>query len=164
MAEAQRDPGLMAQRSAWVERVLGVMLSHPSDVQDGPAGMSDQDIMSIWWEAKDAMGQQIEALRRAFLATGHPQAQLACEKGLGAFTGGVLSRFQAAVIDRRNAPPADKEAAAAKLERHASQLAGFVLGNRMLPLLEANPFGVDVTIRRDVPTAVARILALAGPR
>jgi len=164
MVEVRRDFGLIAQRAEWIERVLGVMLSHPGDVQDGPAAMSDQDIMSIWWEAKDAMGQQIETLRRAFLATGHPQAQLACEKGLGAFSGGVLSRFQAAVIDRRNAPPSDKEVAAVKLERLASQLAGFVLGNRMLPMLEANPFGVDVTIRRDVPTAVARILALAGPR
>jgi hypothetical protein len=165
MDQTERNPGNAAQR-AWIARVLSVTLPETAgvgDAQANPAG-GGEDIVGLWWDTKDAVNAQIDALRHAFLATGHPLAQEACEKGLGAFTGGLLARFQAAVIEYRNASPSARTTAATKLKRYADQLAGFVLSNRMLAILEANPFGVRVTIRRDVPAVLAKILALAGRR
>ena len=146
--------------------MLGVTLPVTASANDGQVSQAHDgaDIVGLWWDTKELVDSQIETLRRAFLATEHPLAQAACEKGLGAFSGGVLTHFQAAVIERRNAQPAAVGAASAKLKRYADQLAGFILSSRMLGILEANPFGVHVTIRRDVPAALAKILALAAPR
>src|SRR4051794_36963374 len=99
------------KRAAWIARVLGI--SVPGKAPDVP------DIVGLWRDAKDAIDTQIEGLRQAFLKTGHPLAQAACEKGLGAFSGGRLTAFQTAVIERRNAAP-DKIAAAAAALKYAA--------------------------------------------
>lgn len=150
-----QPPATPAARDAWVARVLNVEL-----LTQRQGTVAETDLAGIWWNTKETVNQQLEALRRAFLATGNPLAPAACEKGLGAFTGGTLTRFQAAIIDcRGTAPPADSKAAA-NLRTHGAKLSAYIQNSKMLPILERNPFGINLTLRRDIPAAVTKILHL----
>jgi hypothetical protein len=124
-----------------------------------PAPASGDDPVGIWWDTKDKVNEQIERLRHVFLATGHALAQAACEKGLGAFSGGMLTRFQAAIIDYNQAATTARPDKSQRVRQLGDALTKFISGNATLPILEKNPFGVPVTIRRDVLNAVDKIVA-----
>jgi hypothetical protein len=147
-------------KDEWVSRVLGIALRPPAS--SSPDTAAPADIVGIWWDAKDQINEQLEALRTAILQTGHPLAARACDNGLGGFSGGVLTRFQAAVIDCRNANPEATGAARRNLEPYAASLADYVSSNKILTLLEHNPLGVRVTIRQKVTDAVNSILKHAA--
>jgi hypothetical protein len=147
------------EKDEWLRRVLGVEIPHAAN--GSIAQSASGDVVGIWWDAKDSVNEQLDALRNAILKTGHPLAARACENGLGGFSGGVLARFQAAVIDCRNAAPDAKGRARQNLEKYAASLAQYISSNPILALLEKNPLGVRVTIRQDITQALTSILKQA---
>jgi hypothetical protein len=124
-----------------------------------PSLVRGEDPVGIWWDAKDKVNEQIEKLRHVFLGTGHALAQAACEKGLGAFSGGMLTRFQAAIIDYNQAAVAARAGKSQQVRQLGDALTKYISGNATLSILENNPFGVPVTIRDDVLNAVGKIAA-----
>jgi hypothetical protein len=153
MADARTDDGSTELRHEWIKRVLSV------DPTAAAASPTPADLVGLWWDAKDRVNAQIDDLRRVFMATEHPLATAACEAGLGAFSGGVLVRFQAALLNYKQASAAKRAAVGAQLGKVAADLRSFIADSAMLPLLEGNPFGVNVTIRPEVLRALDAILA-----
>ena len=161
MDEAGAKDGDRQARRDWIRRVLGAEI--PILADGGDLARQDQDIVGIWWNARDSINEQIEALRHAILNTGHPLAVDACENGLAEFTGGVLVRFQAAVLECRNATPEALEQARQNVAAYGALLQTFIASSDTLPLIEDNPWGIQVTIRQDVGRAVAAILQHTKP-
>jgi hypothetical protein len=157
-AGAERADAQKQEKDEWILRVLGVEIS---PVADDSSSQAAEDIVGIWWDAKDSINEQIEALRHAILNTGHPLAARACENGLAGFSGGALVRFQATVIECRNAVPDAAGQARKNMEKYAAALTKYVSYNPVLALLEKNPFGIRLTIRQDVTRAVNSILQQA---
>lgn len=147
------------EKDEWLRRVLGAEIRNAAN--GGPGQSAPTDVVGIWWDAKDSVNEQLEALRHAILKTRHPLAARACENGLGGFSGGALARFQAAVIDCRNAAPDARGRARQDLKKCAASLAQYVSSNPVLALLEKNPLGVRVTIRQDIARALISILKQA---
>jgi hypothetical protein len=161
MAQDARASNDRSRRDDWVRRVLGAEIAREgksgTDQRYGDLSQSSGDPVGIWWDAKDRLNDQLQKLRHAFMDTGHPLAGAACEAGLGEFYGGIIVSFQAALIDFNTADAPDRAALAKKVRQLGSELSKFVTTNDMLPLLEANPFGVSVTVRSDVLSAIQRI-------
>jgi hypothetical protein len=151
-----KNPADKQAKDEWIRRVLGVDVSTGSSLVD-----TGDDIVGLWWNAKDTINEQLEGLRHAILATEHPLAARACENGLGGFSGGVLVRFQASVIECGNAAPEAAKRAWQNIERDGAALTAFISSDPILSLLEKNPFGIHVTIREDVTRAVEAILKQA---
>jgi hypothetical protein len=166
MPQNSRASNERPRQDDWIRRVLGVQCAREEKSAKGPPhgapSQSGSDPVGIWWDTKDRLNEQLEKLRHAFMNTEHPLAGAACEAGLGAFSAGILVRFQAALIDFNTADDRDREARVEKVRQLGGELGNFVATNDMLPLLEANPFGVSVTVRADVLSAIERIVQELG--
>jgi hypothetical protein len=83
------NSGAEREKDEWLRRVLGMEVRNAAN--GGPGQSAPTDIVGIWWDAKDPVNEQLDALRHAILKTSHPLAARACENGLGGFSGGVLA-------------------------------------------------------------------------
>lgn len=150
-----------ALQDDWVLRVLGVETaqreSSAPEPTHGALPQSGSDPLGVWRDAKDRVNDQLEKLRLAFMKTRHPLAGAACEAGLGGFSGGIFTTFQVALIEFNTADGRDRIARAEKVRQLGGKLGKFIATSDMLPILEANPFGVRLTLRTDVLSAIERI-------
>lgn len=110
--------------------------------------------LPIWTAAKDQVGMQLGKLQTAFRGTGDPLAIEIADKGLNALTRRLQVGLQAALIGFDGAPPEQRGAAAARLRSATAEMKQFLDSDPVLPMLEANPCGVLVTIRSSLGTAL----------
>lgn len=120
--------------------------------------------LPIWTEAKDSVGAQLNKLQTVLRNTGNPIAMEIADKGLHAITKRLQVGLQAALIGFDTAPPQDRPAAAAKLRAAMAGMKQFLATDEVLPNLEANPFGVMVTIRSSLETALAAVERAAAAK
>ena len=113
--------------------------------------------MPIWTAAKDQVGAQLGKLQVAFRNTGDPLAIAIADKGLNALTQRLQVGLQAALMGFDSAPPGQRGAAAAKLRAAAAEMQQFLANDPVLPMLEANPCGVLVTIRSSLGSALSGV-------
>jgi hypothetical protein len=113
--------------------------------------------LPIWTEAKDTVGAQLSKLQSVLRNTGNPVAIEIADKGLHALTKRLQVGLQAALIGFDSATAEDRPAAAAKLRAATAGMKQFLATDAALPNLEANPFGVMVTIRSSLETALTAV-------
>ena len=155
--------GNAPEKAAQSIAALPAALDPAASPAGGAPTESGADPVGIWWDAKDRVNEQIEQLRRAFLETGHQLAAAACEKGLSAFSGGLLVRFQTALVDYNQAAGEMRAAKSQSVRKIGGALKAFVAQSATLSILEDNPFHVAVTIRGDIVGAVDTITAGLAP-
>lgn len=134
--EAKRD---------WVLRVLGVALP---DAARRPA------LAPVWNEAKEQMDASLTALCNAVREVEHPLTERLVDSGLSGFTGRVMAPLTAALLSYDAA--ATGAAGQAVLSR-LQEVRAFLAGDRVIGLIEDNPFGVPVAVRAPLLGALARI-------
>lgn len=147
-------PGERAAQDAWVRRVLGAALATAQAEVSSGARSSDQSPAVQWRDAREEVGAQIARLQDAMRGTDHPVLKRIADRGLNAITGRLQVGLQVALmeLDRPDAGGAAQTARAA-----LADMRGFLQSDRIVPLLEANPLGVAVSIRAPLTAAIEAI-------
>jgi hypothetical protein len=143
----------VATREAWVRRVLGV------DVTGGSAAASRiEPVLPIWRDAKDWVDGQIERLRGAMRDTGVPAIARVADAGLNGITGrlqvGMIKELMEFDGAARAGDAQKTVGSAARLRGTIGEWRGFLGKDRVVGLLDANPWGVDVGLRQKLGEAL----------
>ena len=136
-------------KDEWVLRVTGVEVR--------PAAAKPRArVTPIWNEAKDAVDRALNALRTAVKDFDDPRTEQLVNDGLPSVTGRLVTPLMAALLSYDNNPSEDQ--ARAVLPRLESMRA-FLAADRVVALIEDNPFGVAAGVKEPLLGALARIEA-----
>ena len=130
------------EQSSWVERVLGVTVAVP--VQAAPS-QPRAKLLPVWIDAKEDVDAGIGKLQAALKATQDEDLQQIVEYGLYGATTGQAVRLMAAL---RDADASNDPAMLKKLGGAVASYREFLAGAPIVDLIEDNPFGVTVPLRR----------------
>jgi len=128
-------------KAAWLARVLEVRIGGVADsntVDTGP-------LLPVWVEAKDSVDAELSALQHAMRATRRTGLRQIAELGLAGMTDTQGVGMMVALRNLDAAPgsaSAQRKAAAA-----AAAFRKFLSANKMVDLVERNPFGVKQNMR-----------------
>lgn len=129
---------------------------------DGPVARGPATL-PIWRDARDSVNDQLGRLQDAMRNHGMPLFARIADKGLNGITETRLVRLQAGLMDLDAAADEARPQAAAKVRAAVGEMRAFLSSNPVLPLLEANPLKVPVTLRTTLGEALDRIeQAVAG--
>jgi hypothetical protein len=135
---------------AWVSRVLNFTVPRPG----GPGSLPAQPLTPIWNDAKEAVDHAIEALRVPLGEFDDPLAQALLARGLPSISGRLTVPLMAALMSYDQRPgPAAARAVLPRIEEMRAALASVPV----VALLETNPFGVAISVRRPLLDALDRI-------
>jgi hypothetical protein len=135
---------------AWVSRVLNVTVPRPADA----GGVSAQPLAPIWNDAKETIDRAIEALRGPIGEFDDPLAQTLLERGLPSISGRLTVPLMAALMSYDQRPgPATARAILPRIEEMRAALASIPV----VALLESNPFGVAISVKKPLLDALDRI-------
>lgn len=129
------------EQSKWVERVLGVAAPLPAAFPSGPR----PKLLPLWTDAKEDVDAGIGKLQAALKATGDEDLLQIVEYGLYGATTGQAVRLIAAL---RDADAKDEPGTRAKAAGAIASYRDFLAGAPIVDLIEDNPFGVTVPLRR----------------
>jgi hypothetical protein len=146
----------------WLVRFLEIELpaSRPAvqDASPAPHGAPGQEPpLAIWRSAKETVDTGISELQRALRDTGHPLLSRIADQSLGAITGRLQVGLQAALMDLQAAPPDKRARARTRVAQMVEGMETFLRSNRVVPLLDDNPFGIQPQIRSTLGQALASI-------
>jgi hypothetical protein len=108
-------------------------------------------------DARDTGVTQIARLQDALRATGHPALKELADKGFAGITGRLQVGLQVALMDVDAAAPADRPKAVARAVETVEAFQAMLATDPTIALLEDNPFGIAVTLRRDIGAALDTI-------
>ena len=123
--------------------------ARPGTSADGSA-----KTLPIWAAAKEQVGAQIAALQSSLRATKDPLLLAIADKGLHGLTQKLQVGLHVAAMEFDAAAADGRAKLRPKLLGAIVELRSFVQSHPALPLLEKNPFGVQVTIRDSLGTAL----------
>lgn len=118
---------------------------------------SGQDPMAIWRKAKETVDVSISALQKAIKAHENPDLQRIAEFGLNGATDGNQVAIQKALMEFNMAEGATRTDAGKKLIAQTAVYRKFVSESPVIKLCERNPFGVKVSIKSPILTALDQI-------
>jgi hypothetical protein len=134
----------------WVLRVLGIAVPRQGDRRNA----ASTPLTPIWNAAKETVDRAIEALRAPAAEVDHPLTQALLERGLPSISGKLTVPLVAALMSYDQSPdPATASAILPRIENMRASLASA----RIVTLLETNPFGVAVSVRKPLLDALDRI-------
>jgi hypothetical protein len=151
--------GTMADASQqdWVKRVLGIAIAGAPNTSapntGAPQSKGGGKLMPIWLDAKEAVDAGIGKLQDALRNADDEDLQQIAEFGLYGATQGETVRLMAALRD------ADGGGAEAlpKLLDAVHDYRDFLEGAPIVDLIEDNPFGVAVPLRKTLGAALAEL-------
>lgn len=136
-----------AAQTAWVARVLGYTV--PAQVARAPTKLTP-----VWNQAREGVDRAVNTLCAAVREVEHPLTQTLVDRGLSGFTGRLTVPLTAALLSADADP-----AAAAALRPRLRDMRAFLSADRVIGLIEDNPFGVAVAIRAPLMAALDEIEA-----
>jgi hypothetical protein len=140
------------EKTAWISRVLGVDLAD----QDSPLRPA---VLPIWTEARQTVDTALDSLDAALRKVGHPDFDRIAGAGLARIRK-QLNAGPAKALAALDAAPQDAwEARAKPARRVIAALRNVLSANRALPLLDANPLGVQPALTATLSAAIAGIEA-----
>lgn len=113
--------------------------------------------LPIWAAAKEKVGAQIAALQSSLRATKDPLLLAIADTGLHGLTQRLQVGLQVAAMEFDAAAADGRAKLRPRLQGAIGELRSFVQSHPALPLLEKNPFGVQVTIRDSLSAALDAI-------
>lgn len=132
------------EQSNWVERVLGVAVA-ASAAPTATLPTPREKLLPIWTDAKEEVDAGISQLQAALKATDDEDLQQIVEYGLYGATTGQAVRLIAAL---RDADASIEPGPRAKAATAIASYRDFLAGAPIVDLMEDNPFGVTVPLRR----------------
>lgn len=125
------------------------------DAKEADAG--ERNPLVIWRDAKERSDAGIAALQSALKSVGHPELDKIVDFGLNGVTQGNQTAMMKALMDYNSAPEDQKPVMASSLLSQVESYRAFVSASRIIDLCENNPFGVSVSIKAPMNTALDRI-------
>jgi len=135
-------------KRAWVARVLGVRVPQP-----GRGG--GEPLLPMWLDAKEQVDSAIGRLQGALRGFRDPDLTRIAEFGLNGVTGRASVGLMVALREA-DAPGADARARK-KLADAVASYRSFLGGSPVVALIDANPFGVSVSLRTTLGGALDAI-------
>ncbi len=163
--------GRLEQAMAQIRRIIGAgdsgkalaALKKLRETMTGAAGggapkprLSEAPLRGFL-DARDAAVTQIGKLQDALRDTGHPALGELADKGFAGITGRLQVGLQVALMDVDAAAPADRSKAVARAVETVAAFQAMLATDPTIALLEDNPFGIAVTLRRDIGAALDTI-------
>lgn len=135
-------------RQAWLKRVLGVVLPEAGGASANGAG-DWQAARQAWQAASDTVDGQITALQAALRQSGDETLREIAEYGLNGVTGNYKVPLMAAMAEQ----------AGPKALEVIRAFRSHIEADERIEVCDDNPFGVAVTIRATLGTALAQMEA-----
>ncbi|MEX0282064.1 MAG: hypothetical protein AB3N13_12850 [Arenibacterium sp.] len=126
-------------------------------VQEDKSLTDHTALVAIWREAKEQSDAGISALQTKLRGHGHPDLKNIADAGLSRVTQGNQVGLMRALMDYSASGAADRDKARDRLVRQIEEYRKFLSGSRVIQLLENNPYGVKVTVRSVMASALDRI-------
>jgi hypothetical protein len=142
-----------ASRQEWIKRVLGVDLPAA-----GSAAGPRAKLMPVWTDAKEAVDSGIDKLQQALRAADDDDLRQIAEFGLFGATQGQTVRLMAALREADSG----RDGALPKVRDAVQDYRDFLDAAPIVDLIEDNPFGVSVPLRKMLGAALAELERLAG--
>ncbi|HVC00451.1 MAG TPA: hypothetical protein VNJ12_14120 [Candidatus Dormibacteraeota bacterium] len=144
-----------ALRAEWVRRVLGVSLQGTSPTS---AANPVVQAAALWREAKEKVDIGISALARTMRGTPQPAFHRVADEGLfGLTSGGLTVPLTAAIFDFDAAVGPARATAAQALKKQIAAYRSGLGASQIARLVDENPFGIEVGLRKTVLDALATI-------
>jgi hypothetical protein len=150
-------------QKAFVETYI-LQTASPADAQaasEASVSPTKKDVLAIWRSAKESTDEGISALQIALKGFGHTDLDQIADKGLNGMTEGNQVAMIKALMEYEAADASKAADAAAKLLRQVDSYLGFLDRSELVALAEKNPFGVQVSIKKPLSTALHRIAQAA---
>ena len=147
-------------QNAWIERVLGYRFARAPlrrSVRKPPSAYVSIRGREIWRAAREQVNAEIGALALHLGRTPDPQLQRIATFGLNGASGKLSVGLLTALSEADAATPEQQPSARAKARDVVAEYRGFLQQNRLVRLLDENPFGVTVTIRATLGAALTEI-------
>ena len=141
------------ERRQWLLRVLGLDL--PLGASVGAA--ADAEPLAVWRDAKEAVDGKLEQLARELRGFGDPDLERIADFGLFGLTEGESVALNKALFDYQRAAPAARVGAAGNVRKAVGAYRAALDAEPMVGLLDRNPFGVDIGVRRTLGGALDAI-------
>lgn len=122
-----------------------------------PQTDTSDKVLPIWRDAKERVDNQLNALHNAMRARDKPVLTRIADAGLHGITDGQLTAVQTALMDYDNATGESRTEARQKLATATAGMRKFLKDNPILPLLDSNPLGVNVSVRLILAQALKSI-------
>ncbi len=148
-----RDPA----KDAWVQRVLGVSLNKSSAAPAPGRASPAANMLPIWLDAKETIDDAISKLQAQMRDVPHPLLARVADQGLSGLTGRLRVGLQVALTEYDRAASTDRPTLVPKVQSALAAFRTFLDTDRVIPLLERNPFQVPVTIRATLGAALDTI-------
>lgn len=105
--------------------------------------------------ASEAVDRQISELQLALQGTDDPELRKIADSGLAQITSGHKTKLRTGILEFRGAAGDQRPKAGGKLGTSAARFADFLLGDERVEAVDENPFGITVTVRELLGTALA---------
>lgn len=152
-------PGRDPVKVAWIERVLGLSMGKGEAATGGAQASSAAAMLPIWLDAKEEIDAALSKLQGLMRGVPHPLLARVADQGLSALTGRLRVGLQVALTEYDRAAPADRPKRAETVESAVSAFRTFLETDKVIPLLERNPFSVPMPIRAKLGGALDTIAA-----
>jgi hypothetical protein len=120
-------------------------------------GAKTSKTLPIWQAAKDRANEEIGKLQDALRATRYPLFERIADQGLNGITGRLQVGLQTALMNLDDANGPARADAGVKARQALADFRAFLDSDPLLPLLEENPLGVNITLRMTLPEALDQI-------
>jgi hypothetical protein len=141
-----------ASKREWIRRVLGVSVSTPT-ATPGPRAK----LLPIWIDAKEEVDAGIAKLQNALRATGDQDLEQIAKFGLYGATEGESVQLMVALREADSGQADALKKVVAAVHDYQAFLDGAVI----VDLIEDNPFGVEVPLRKRLGAALSELEQLA---
>jgi hypothetical protein len=142
---------------AWLLRVLGLDPSSGSPSGAAAGAPRVGKALPVWIAAREQVGEQITKLQDAMRGTKYPLLEKLADRGLNGITGRLQVGLQVQLMELDQSDAAGRSQAAGKVRTGIADFRAFLQTDRIVPLIEKNPFGVPVTLSASLGEALAAI-------
>ncbi len=118
------------------------------------AGAPRAGVLGIWRDARDETGAQLGQLQDAMKNSGLSLFERIADRGLNSITETRLVSLQAGLMEVDAAQGEARDKALEKASAAISEMRDFLNTNPVLPLLEANPLKIPLTLRATLGKAL----------
>lgn len=147
-------PQQMAFVNAYLRPAASAAAS-PAEVADDHENAPS--LLPIWRKAKESTDGSISALQKALKGYAHPDLDRIADFGLNGITEGNQVAMMRALMEYDSAPAEKKGAAGSRLLSQVDAYRSFLDRSELITLVEKNPLGVAVTIRKPLSAALQKI-------
>ena len=144
-------------KSAWVARVLGVVIPQPGQGDDeAGAGSKGLDVLATWRDAKDSVDSRLNGLASKLRQYGDPDLDRIADYGLFRIGTGETVALTRSLFDYTGAQPAERSKRSNAV-RAAIGSYRVALASNLARLIDENPAGVQIGLRSTMEAALTTI-------